>query len=123
LDRVTGVVLIEFGDNDLPLRTYPGEAASYRVLDEWAHLGVGAALLPSSKVTTDHAGCRPLVRGGKPVEISYEAVWGRDNPLGASLEEFVGFLADSAGCWLPTPEPDGEAPSGQREGPYPGASR
>lgn len=106
-----------FRDNDLPLRTYPGEAASYRVLDEWARLGVGAALLPSSKVTPDHASCRPLVRGGTPVEMSYEAVWTRDNPLGADLEEFVNFLADSAGCRLPAPEPGSEVPSGQAEGP------
>ncbi|MFI0088422.1 LysR family transcriptional regulator [Streptomyces bobili] len=109
-----------FRDNDLPLRTYPGEAASYRVLDEWARLGVGAALLPRSKVTPDHASCRPLVRGGAPVEISYEAVWGRDNPLGADLEEFVGFLADSAGCLGLVPEPDGKAPSGTAVGPSPG---
>ncbi|MFF4283164.1 LysR family transcriptional regulator [Streptomyces kronopolitis] len=90
-----------FRDNDLPLRAYPGEASNYRVLDEWARLGVGAALLPRSKVTPDHASCRPLMRGGTPVEISYEAVWARDNPLGADLEEFVCFLTDSAGCRLP----------------------
>ncbi|MDX5565708.1 LysR family transcriptional regulator [Streptomyces sp. ID05-04B] len=106
-----------FRDNDLPLRTYPGEAASYRVLDEWARLGVGAALLPQSKVTPDHASCRPLVRGGAPVEMSYEAVWDRANPLGADLEEFVGFLADSAGCRLPVPQQDSEEPDGQAAGP------
>ncbi|QOV35000.1 LysR family transcriptional regulator [Streptomyces ferrugineus] len=106
-----------FRDNDLALRTYPGEAASYRVLDEWARLGVGAALLPRSKVTADHASCRPLVRGGAPVEMSYEAVWGRDNPLGADLEEFVDFLADSAGCRVPSGEPGGGPSSDEATGP------
>ncbi|MBT1095457.1 LysR family transcriptional regulator [Streptomyces sp. Tu102] len=110
-----------FRDNDLPLRTYAGEAASYRVLDEWARLGVGAALLPQSKVTQEHANCRPLVRGGVPVEMSYEAVWGRDNALGADLEEFVGFLADSAGCLGPSSAPGGEALSGQVTDVSPGA--
>ncbi|MGW4882549.1 LysR family transcriptional regulator [Streptomyces sp. NPDC004262] len=112
-----------FEDADLPLRTYPGEAASYRVLDEWARLGVGAALLPGSKVTADHAGCRPLVRGGRPVEISYEAVWGRDNPLGADLEAFVGHLADSAACRPTGRRPDG-ANRADRDGdpPPPGSS-
>ncbi|MFG2732747.1 LysR family transcriptional regulator [Streptomyces canus] len=85
-----------FHSNDLALRTYPGEAASYRVLDEWAGMGVGAALLPRSKVTRQHASCRPLVRSGAPVEISYEAVWARENPLAADLEEFVDFLAEAA---------------------------
>ncbi|MEU4446192.1 LysR family transcriptional regulator [Actinosynnema sp. NPDC050801] len=85
-----------FHSNDLALRTYPGEAASHRVLDEWAGLGVGAALLPRSKITRQHASCRPLVRGGNPVEISYEAVWSRENAFAADLEEFVDFLADAA---------------------------
>ncbi|SDO57813.1 DNA-binding transcriptional regulator, LysR family [Streptomyces sp. cf386] len=85
-----------FHSNDLALRTYPGEAASYRVLDEWAGMGVGAALLPRSKVTHQHANCRPLVRSGAPVEISYEAVWARENPLAADLEEFVDALAEAA---------------------------
>ncbi|CAM5330546.1 LysR family transcriptional regulator OS=Streptomyces antimycoticus OX=68175 GN=SSPO_093870 PE=3 SV=1 [Streptomyces antimycoticus] len=110
-----------FRDNDLPLRTYPGEASNYRVLDEWARLGVGAALLPQSKVMQEHANYRPLVRGGVPVEMSYESVWGRDNPLGADLEEFVGCLADSAGCLGPYPEPGGDAPSGQAADVSPGA--
>jgi DNA-binding transcriptional LysR family regulator len=85
-----------FHSNDLTLRTYPGEAASYRVLDEWAGLGVGAALLPRSKITRQHASCRPLVRAGSPVEISYEAVWARGNALAADLEEFVDALAGEA---------------------------
>ncbi|MFJ4815018.1 LysR family transcriptional regulator [Streptomyces sp. NPDC088801] len=85
-----------FRGQDLALRTYPGEAATYRVLDEWAGIGVGAALLPRSKITRRHASCRPLVRAGTPVEISYEAVWSRSNPLAADLEEFVESLAEAA---------------------------
>ncbi|MFG2132803.1 LysR family transcriptional regulator [Streptomyces sp. NPDC048751] len=85
-----------FHSNDLTLRAYPGEAASYRVLDEWAGMGVGAALLPRSKVTGRHANCRPLMRAGTPVEISYEAVWTRENPLAADLEEFMDSLVEAA---------------------------
>ncbi|MFI9611983.1 LysR family transcriptional regulator [Streptomyces sp. NPDC052023] len=81
-----------FGSHDLVLRTYPGEAASFRAVDEWAAMGLGAALLPRSKVSHQHVSCRPLRRGGVPVEIAYEAVWGCDTPLGADLEEFVTAL-------------------------------
>ena len=35
-----------FQSRDLPLRAYRGEASSYRVVDEWAGLGIGAAVLP-----------------------------------------------------------------------------
>lgn len=84
-----------FDSHDLGLRTYPGEAASFRAVDEWAAMGLGAALLPRSKVTHEHTSCRPLLRGGVPVEIAYEAVWGCDTPLGADLQEFVEVLAEA----------------------------
>ncbi|GAA3814416.1 LysR family transcriptional regulator [Streptomyces phyllanthi] len=81
-----------FRSHDLALRTYPGEASNYRVLDEWARMGVGAALLPQSKITRDHGGSRPLVRAGDPVEIAYEAVWDNGTALAADLEDFVTAL-------------------------------
>lgn len=31
-----------FSSHDLPLRTYPGEASSYRVLEQWANLRLGS---------------------------------------------------------------------------------
>ncbi|QOV33226.1 LysR family transcriptional regulator [Streptomyces ferrugineus] len=85
-----------FRDHDLPLRTYPGEASNYRVLDEWARMGVGAALLPQSKTTHDQGSSRPLVRAGTPVEIAYEAVWDNSTPLAADLEDFVAALTQLA---------------------------
>lgn len=86
-----------FDDNHLALRTYPGEAASFRAVDEWAAIGLGAALLPRSKITHEHASCRPLLLAGVPVDIAYEAVWDCDTPLGADLEELVNALTGSDG--------------------------
>lgn len=82
-----------FHSADLAMRTYPGGPASYRVLEDRAGMGVGvgAAILPSSKVT--HADHRPLVHNGDPVEIAYEAMWDRDNPLAADIEDFVENLS------------------------------
>ncbi|WP_458247254.1 LysR family transcriptional regulator [Streptomyces sp. MAI_2237] len=85
-----------FRSHDLALRTYPGEASNYRVLDEWARMGVAAALLPQSKITQAHGGYRPLVRAGAPVEIAYEAVWDNGTPLAADLEDFVAALTQEA---------------------------
>ncbi|MFE7273482.1 LysR family transcriptional regulator [Streptomyces sp. NPDC057623] len=86
-----------FRSHDLALRTYPGEASNYRVLDEWARMGVGAALLPQSKITQDHGSSRPLVRAGTPVEIAYEAVWDNGSALAADLEDFVTALTRLSG--------------------------
>ncbi|MGW2180039.1 LysR family transcriptional regulator [Streptomyces sp. NPDC001732] len=84
-----------FRSHDLALRAYPGEASSYRVLDEWARMGVGAALLPRSKTTDAHPGPRPLVRAGAPVEIAYEAVWDSSAPLATDLEDFAAAIAQA----------------------------
>jgi DNA-binding transcriptional LysR family regulator len=55
-------------------RAYPGEASNYRVLEDWANLGLGSALLPLSKVASPHTAYCPLLDDGLPVEIFYEAV-------------------------------------------------
>ncbi|MFJ4843904.1 LysR family transcriptional regulator [Streptomyces sp. NPDC088733] len=84
-----------FRGGDLALHAYPGEAASFRAVDEWAAIGLGSALLPRSKVAHEHASCRPLLRAGAPVEIAYEAVWDCDTPLGADLDDLVTALVRS----------------------------
>ena len=40
----------------LELVLYPGRALSYSAIEEWADLGLGAALLPASKVSRDRKG-------------------------------------------------------------------
>ncbi|WP_416972185.1 LysR family transcriptional regulator [Streptomyces sp. 4F14] len=101
-----------FRIHDMPLHTYAGEASGMQSLEEWAAMGVGAAIVPISKITRRHTGCRPLVQAGVPVEIDFEAVWDCDTPLGADLDAFVDALAESdasGGCSqqrLPTAHAD-----------------
>lgn len=60
------------------LRAYPGEAMSYQVLEEWAVLGMGAAILPRSKLaSTGHLAVPILDKDGREVTISFEARWQR----------------------------------------------
>jgi len=63
-----------FASTGIVLEPYPGEADSYRSLEDWAHLGLGGALLPWSRFH-DESGTRPVHDGGEPVMISYEALW------------------------------------------------
>lgn len=83
-----------FQAHEMPLRTYPGEAATYRVLEEWANLGLGSAMLPVSKLTSRNAPHRPLVDGGRPVEIAFEAAWSAESPLATDLAGLVDGLAN-----------------------------
>ncbi|MEV0538002.1 LysR family transcriptional regulator [Kitasatospora sp. NPDC050463] len=82
-----------FQANAMPLRTYPGEAASYRVLEDWTKLGLGSAMVPRSKLTSPDVPHRPLMDGGREVQISFEAVWSADSPLAADLLQLADSLA------------------------------
>lgn len=65
-----------FSDSDLPLNTYPGFATSYSVVEEWASLGIGAGILPTSKVHSDTNGLRPLTLDtSTPATLSCYLVW------------------------------------------------
>ena len=81
---------------DLAVRPYPGEALSYRVLEEWATLGMGSALLPLSKVTEATAAHRRVHDDGVEVEIFYEAVWNPHSAFAAEVESLVGLLQEPA---------------------------
>ncbi|ROR96295.1 DNA-binding transcriptional LysR family regulator [Salana multivorans] len=90
-----------FAAHDLPLTPYPGAASSYRVLEQWAGLGFGAALLPLSKLSSPDAPHRPLLDGGVEVEIFYEAVWDPGSGLAPDLCALADQLAarpDRLGC-------------------------
>ncbi|MBS0268961.1 MAG: LysR family transcriptional regulator [Proteobacteria bacterium] len=66
----------------LVLRRYPGEASNYSVVQEWATLGLGAALLPASKLasTPDADSALSLTYQGEPVLIDYYAL-GKPNTV------------------------------------------
>ncbi|MGW7274496.1 LysR family transcriptional regulator [Streptomyces sp. NPDC054864] len=82
-----------FQSHEMPLRTYPGEVASYQVLEDWTQLGLGAAMIPRSKLTSPDVPHRPLVDEGREVQISFEAVWSAESPLGADLLRLADGLA------------------------------
>ena len=81
-----------FRAHELPLRTYAGEAASYGVLQEWAKLGLGSAMVPRSKLTSPNLPHRPLMNQGREVQISFEAVWNAHSPLGTDLARLADQL-------------------------------
>lgn len=82
-----------FQAHEMPLQTYPGEAASYQVLEDWTKLGLGSAMVPRSKLTAPDVPHRPLMDDGREVQISFEAVWNADTPLAADLLRLADSLA------------------------------
>lgn len=78
-----------FESRNVPINAYPGEAASYRVLEQWADLGLGVAILPASKVTNPEAKCHPLREDDHVLEIFYEAVWDPSSALYDTLSDLA----------------------------------
>jgi DNA-binding transcriptional LysR family regulator len=82
-----------FADSGHTLHRYPGEAAGYGVLEEWSQLGLGAALLPVSKLTDSTRPVHELHHDDQPVLISYEAAWRTGSRAHADLTRLVDALA------------------------------
>ncbi|MGW0579906.1 LysR family transcriptional regulator [Streptomyces sp. NPDC002920] len=82
-----------FQTHEMPLHAYPGEAASYQVLEDWTKLGLGSAMVPRSKLTSPDVPHRPLLNDGREVQISFEAVWNADSPLAIDLLHLADRLA------------------------------
>lgn len=84
-------------ERSLPIRTYPGEASSYRMLEEWSALGLGSAMLPESKVTDPQTSHRAVLdEDGAPIEIFYEAVWDPRSALAGELQALASRLVSAA---------------------------
>lgn len=79
--------------HDLTCKPYAGEASSYRVLEEWANLGIGSAVVPLSKLTSPTTPHRPLRADGEQVEIFYQAVWDPRSPLADDLHRLADRLS------------------------------
>jgi DNA-binding transcriptional LysR family regulator len=75
------------------LHEYSGQAMSYQVLEEWAALGIGAAILPKSKlIASGHASFPITDKAGYEVTIGFEATWSRKGSQSLHLLEFASHL-------------------------------
>jgi LysR family hydrogen peroxide-inducible transcriptional activator len=86
-----------FGQVRLSLREYSGQAMSYNVLQEWAELGIGSAILPRSKLKGGLDGLA-LIRAVdcSPVRIRYESLWRSTPEPTAEVARLAMYLRDVA---------------------------
>ena len=66
-----------FEDAGLKIREYTGHTLSYQVMQEWADIGIGATILPRSKIASEYRdkAQRLMIDAKKPARIRYEAFW------------------------------------------------
>ena len=74
-----------FDEQGLHLQRYPGEASSYAAIQEWTQLGLGAGILPSSKLSDEsRKRAIAITRDGEALTITYFAL-GKPNTVPPAL--------------------------------------
>lgn len=75
-----------FNGSGYEFRQYAGQALSYSVLEDWASLGIGATILPRSKVSGRNAQTL-LIGDGRPALITFEVIWNKRSLQPAHIKE------------------------------------
>ena len=78
------------------LREYPGEALSYQVLEQWAALGIGAAMLPLSKVASTARAKRIIDKQGHHILVEFQALWSAAGAKNEPVRQFIRYLRQAA---------------------------
>ncbi|MCW8928807.1 MAG: LysR family transcriptional regulator [Gammaproteobacteria bacterium] len=82
-----------FKSDDVHLTSYPGQALSYTVIEEWASHGIGAGILPKAKISlSSKVACALFLSSDKPAKFSYKWIWHNDISSNNDLSCFVEFL-------------------------------
>jgi DNA-binding transcriptional LysR family regulator len=95
LARTTRALFASVG---LELRVYAGEAMGYHVLQEWATLDLGSAILPRSRLS-EGARAIPLLRApGEAAVLTYRVAWHNEYERGKQLAALLQPLRLDAGA-------------------------
>ena len=69
-----------FDERGFRLKKYPGQALSYDVLQEWAALGIGATILPQSKISLPNRNRASalLLAPDREATVRHEVIWNQN---------------------------------------------
>ncbi|MES9990676.1 MAG: LysR family transcriptional regulator [Candidatus Thiodiazotropha sp.] len=75
------------------LHAYPGQALSYKVIEEWVSLGIGAGILPKAKISTDYKAGYPLfIDRDLPACFSFQWIWNSDSTQPEHVRSFLEYI-------------------------------
>jgi len=81
-----------FAKSGYTLKQYPGQALTYSVLEDWASLGISAAILPRSKVSKESNARGIFLENGKQALITFELVWNTKALLPAHIKAVLRYF-------------------------------
>jgi LysR family hydrogen peroxide-inducible transcriptional activator len=93
---LTPATLDSFRALNLKPQIYPGHAISYQTLQEWSQLGVGAAILPESRIVGDVEAYPLVTSNDQPLLLTCEAVWNKSSPNAAHVKNATRYLRQAA---------------------------
>lgn len=86
-----------FASAGVSLRVYDGEAMGYHVLQEWAALDLGSAILPQSRLTEGTRALPVVHRSGAPAVLTYRVAWHAEYVRGKQLASLLQPLRPGPG--------------------------
>lgn len=89
-----------FNKAGVALQEYRGQAMSYSALQEWADLGIGAAILPETRISGPAGRFPEISIDGQPARLTYEAVWNRSTSAMPHIRDCVRYLKSAGKDWV-----------------------
>jgi DNA-binding transcriptional LysR family regulator len=94
---LSDVIAEMYRKEGLGLKAYPGQALSYQVVEDWAGLGIGAGILPRSKISGANRAAHSIaLHDGASAEVVYEAQWNAEAIRMPHLAQLVAHLRQAA---------------------------
>ena len=93
---LTGTTRALFKQRRVKLKEYSGSAMSYGVLQEWAELGIGSAILPRSKLNKSKDSEILIVDSAGPLQIRYRSLWQEGPNTMPEVRNLARFLKEVA---------------------------
>lgn len=82
-----------FSAEGVTMNSYPGQAISYQVIEEWAELGIGAGILPEGKISQDKTSSFPLfIQRDQPAHFDYYWIWNPEENRSSHLEKLLHYI-------------------------------
>lgn len=77
----------------IKLNPYAGQAMTYKVIEDWASLGIGAGILPGAKISSDNRSLYPLfVKKNAPAVFNYHWVWRSERSTPEHITTFLEYI-------------------------------
>ena len=86
-----------FADKGLKIKKYKGQAISYKVVEDWSTVGIGAGILPQSKLSEiNNTASKLLKEKDKSATIDFDVSYSRHIDRAEHIREFLTYLKEIA---------------------------